>query len=258
MKTRLLLSERGGLARWHPSCFFQVGGAEMICKVSCSIFLLASVVLAQQKLMPGTVASAAGPGSDTEASATPFDATSSSSSDARQPITGKQRIDWVVQGTVGPEGLAGELLGAGWGTLINSPKVYGTHWEGFGDRFGMGLAGNAASYATEAGLGAIWGEDPRYTRDPGASFSHRLGHAAKMTFMAQNRDGQEMIAYARFIAIPGSSFLSNAWRAPGDDTADRAAIRTGLGFLGRFGNNTFDEFWPDFKQKLFHHGHSAQ
>jgi hypothetical protein len=48
--------------------------------------------------------------------------------------------------------------------------------------------------------------------------------------------------------------MSNAWRAPGDDTANRAAIRTGLGFLDRFGSNVFDEFWPDVKQKLFHRG----
>jgi hypothetical protein len=158
----------------------------------------------------------------------------------------------VVNGTIGPEGLAGELLGAGWGTLFNSPKAYGTHWEGFGDRLGMSVAGNLTSNTMEAGLGAAWGEDPRYIRDGGASFGHRLGHAAKMTFMAQDRDGNSIPAYARFIAIPGSNFLSNAWRAPGDDTASRATIRTGLGFLGRFGDNTFDEFWPDVKQKLFH------
>jgi hypothetical protein len=237
----------------------------MIFKVSCSILLLASAGLAQQKLMPGTVASTSVPDSEGEAtssssspSSSASGAASSSSSDAKGPITAKERIQWVVNGTVGPEGIAGELFGAGWGTFFNSPpKEYGTHWQGFGDRVGMSVAGNATSNVMEAGLGAAWGEDPRYIRDPGASFGHRLGHAAKMTFMAQNRDGGEMLAYARFIAIPGSNFLSNAWRAPGDDTADRAVIRTGFGFLGRFGNNAFDEFWPDLKQKMFHHGHAT-
>jgi hypothetical protein len=229
----------------------------MICKASCSILLLASAVLAQQTLMPGTVASTSAPESDTEASSPAFNAGSSSSSDARQPITAQQRIDWVVQGTIGPEALAGELFGAGWDTLIDRPKIYGPHWEGFGDRVGMSVAGNAVSNTVEAGLGAIWGEDPRYTRDPEAPFSHRLGHVVKMTFMAQNRDGQMMPAYARFIAIPGSNFLSNAWRAPGDDSAGNAAVRTGLGFVGRMGNNTFDEFWPDFKRKIFHRGNTS-
>jgi hypothetical protein len=235
----------------------------MICKMSCSILLLASVAIAQQKLMPGTLASAAvfDPDGETSASSSSSSASaaaSSSSSDAKGPISAKERIQWVVGGTVGPEGLSGELFGAAWGTLFDSPKAYGTHWEGFGDRVGMSVAGNAASNTMEAGLGAIWGEDPRYIRDPGASFGHRLEHAAKMTFMAQNREGDEMPAYARFVAIPGSNFLSNAWRAPGDDTAGRAAIRTGFGFLGRFGNNTFDEFWPDFKQKLFHRGQATE
>jgi hypothetical protein len=229
----------------------------MICRVGCSILLVASAVFAQQKLMPGTLASAVAPESDEETSPSSFNPASSSSSTAPGPITGKERIDWVIKGTIGPEGLAGEVFGAGWDTLFNSPKYYGTHWEGFGNRLGMSVAGNAVSNTMEAGLGAIWGEDPRYMRDPGAPFSHRLGHVVKMTFMAQNRDGSVMPAYARFIAIPGSNFLSNAWRVPGDDNVDRAIARTGIGFLGRMGSNTFDEFWPDFKQKLFHRGASS-
>jgi hypothetical protein len=224
----------------------------MIYKAGCSILLLASAAMAQQ-LMPGTLASTVAP--DSEAAPSSSSSTASSSSDARQPISGKERTQWVVKTTVGPEGLAGELFGAGWDTLLNSaPKEYGTHWQGFGDRLGMSVAGNAVSNTMEAGFGAVWGEDPRYLREPYASFGHRLRHAAKMTFLAENRDGKEMPAYARFIAIPGSNFMSNAWRAPGDDTANRAAIRTGLGFLDRFGSNVFDEFWPDVKQKLFHRG----
>jgi hypothetical protein len=223
----------------------------MICKAGCSILLLASATMAQQ-LMPGTLTSTTKTDSFDGASSSSLDAAATSSSDARQPINGKERIQWVVQTTVGPEGLAGELFGAGWDTLLNNaPKEYGTHWQGFGDRVGMSVAGNAVSNTMEAGLGAVWGEDPRYFRDGAGSFGHRLGHAAKMTFLAENRDGKEMPAYARFIAVPGSNFLSNAWRASGDDDVNRASIRTGIGFVGRFGSNVFDEFWPDFKQKVF-------
>jgi hypothetical protein len=223
------------------------GDAEMFYRVSYSILLLASAAMAQQQLLPGTTASSGAP--DTEGAAA-----SSSSSDARQPITAKGRIDWVVKGTIGPESLTAGLFSAGWGTLFDRPKAYGPHWEGFGKRYGMGVAGNAVSNTMEAGLGAIWGEDPRYTRDAGAPFRHRVGHAVKMTFLAQNRDGNLKLAYARFIAIPGSNFLSNTWRVDGDDTVNRAVIRTGLGFLGHFGNNAFEEFWPDVRRKIFHRG----
>jgi hypothetical protein len=122
----------------------------------------------------------------------------------------------------------------------------------------MRLTGIVTSNSMEAGLGAIWGEDPRYKRDAGAPFLNRVGHAAKMTFMADNRAGNARLAYARFIAIPGSSFLSNTWRPSGDDTAGNAAVRVGLGFFGRWGGNTFDEFWPDVTQKLFHRPGSGQ
>jgi hypothetical protein len=202
----------------------------MIYRVSCSILLLASAAMAQE-LLPGTLASS-----------------SSSSSDARQPITGQERIRWAVRNTIG----TGALLSAGWGTLFDVPKAYGTHWDGFGERYGIRLSALAVSNTMEAGLGAIWGEDPRYTRDAGAPFKNRIGHALKMTFMAENRDGGVMPAYARFMAIPTSNFLSNSWRADSDATLDHAAIRTGFRFLGRLGCNTFQEFWPDVKQKLFH------
>jgi hypothetical protein len=235
-----------------------VGGAEMIYKVSCSIFLLASAVLAQQQILPGTVASAAAPGPSGESSAPSFNAATSSSSYARQPITAHERVQWAVKGTIGPASLTAGLFSAGWGTLFDQPKTYGPHWQGFGDRYGMRLSGLALSNSMEAGLGAIWGEDPRYKRDEGAPFFDRLGHAAKMTFMAQNRDGSVMPAYARFIAIPGSNFISNAWRAPGDDTAGNAAVRIGLGFFSRFGSNTFDEFWPDVKHKIFHRASATE
>jgi hypothetical protein len=215
--------------------------------VGCSVLLFASAAMAQ-KVMPGTIASTASPAD--------FDACSSSSSDSPRPITPRERIGWMVNSTVGPETDAAGLFSAGWGTLFNSPKEYGTHWDGFANRYGMRITGIAVSNVIEGGLGAIWGEDPRYVRDAGSPFGHRLGHAVKMTFMAQDREGRIVPAYARMIAIPGSNFLSNTWRPDSDATMDRAVIRTGLGFLGRLGGNTFDEFWPDVRQKLFHRNRS--
>jgi len=188
-----------------------------------------------QELLPGTLASSSS-SSDT------------SSSDARPAITGQQRIQWAVRNAIGN----GVLFSAGLETLLDVPKAYGTHWSGFGERYGIRLSTLAVSNTMEAGLGAIWGEDPRYTRDAGAPFKNRIAHAIKMTYMAENRDGGLMPAYARFLALPGSNFLSNSWRADSDATLSHASIRTGLRFLGRLGTNSFDEFWPDVRQRLFH------
>jgi len=142
------------------------------------------------------------------------------------------------------------LLSSGMGTYLDQPREYGTSLKGFGKRFGMRLSGVAVSNTMEAGLGAVWGEDPRYLRAADQSFSHRIGHVVKMTFMAPNRDGRIVPAYARYAAIGGSNALSNAWRADSDATVDHTVIRIGLGFLGRMSSNAFYEFWPDVKDRF--------
>ena len=169
-----------------------------------------------------------------------------------QPITGKERAQWAVAGTVGPASLLGGLFSSGWGTLWNQPHEYGTHWQGFADRYGMRLTGLATSNAMEASLGAIWGEDPRYVRASGEGVGQRLGHVVKMAFLAPNKNGHLRPAYARYAAIAGNNYLSNTWRVDSEASLSRASMRVGLGFLGRIAGNAWDEFWPDLKQSLFH------
>jgi hypothetical protein len=177
-------------------------------------------------------------------------ATPNTSSSSDQPITSKQRADWFALQTVGPESIAGGSISAGWGTLFNRPREYGTHWEGFGERYGMRLTGVATSNAMEASIGTLWGEDPRYKRSLSESFGGRVGHVVKMTFVAENRRGHLIPAYARYAAISGSNFISNAWRADSEATVGSASVRVLLGFLGRMSSNAFQEFWPDVREKF--------
>lgn len=174
------------------------------------------------------------------------------------PATLHDRLNWFVWATTGPESLLGGLVSAGWGTLLNEPKEYGTHWEGFGKRYGIRLTGVSTSNAMEVGLGALWGEDPRYFRASELPFKGRIWHVLKYTFVATNRNGDPMPAYGRYIAITGSNFLSNTWREPSEATVDHAVIRTALGFLGRMSGNAFVEFWPDVKERIFRRGAEKQ
>ena len=169
------------------------------------------------------------------------------------PITASERLKWFTVSTVGPTSLAAGVISAGWGTMMNKPREYGPHWEGFGQRYGMRLTGVSTGNAMEAGLGAIWHEDPRYNRVGNEGFGRRVKHIVVMTFMSPNGRGGVMPAYARYVAIPGNNFLSNTWREPSEATNSNAAYRTGLGFLGRMAGNAFMEFWPDVKRKVLRH-----
>lgn len=167
-----------------------------------------------------------------------------------QPITGRERWKWFLQSTIGPQGLAAGVFSAGFGTASNSPKEYGGTWEGFGSRYGMRLTGVSTGNAMEAGIGALWGEDPRYFRAPGRSFGRRVQNIVKMTFAARRQNGNFASAYARYVATAGNNVLSNTWRVDSEADAQHAAVRTLLGFVGRMGSNAFQEFWPDVRRRI--------
>jgi hypothetical protein len=106
----------------------------------------------------------------------------------------------------------------------------------------------------EAGIGALWGEDPRYFPVPEDSFGRRVKNVIKMTFFARHPDGNFEPAYARYIAISGNNFLSNTWRPDSEADVEHALIRTAEGFAGRMAGNAWDEFWPQAKSYIFHRG----
>lgn len=169
-----------------------------------------------------------------------------------QPITGRQRVGWVIQSALWPQRMfAGVITGAG-GTGLDRPREDGTHWGGFAERFGVRLTGVATSNVAEAGFGALWGEDPRYFPVPEYSFGGRVRNVIKMTFLGRRPDGHFGPAYARFIAIPGTNFLTNAWRPDSESNITDALLRTAEGFTGHMLSNAWLEFWPQTKAYLFH------
>src|ERR1041384_6179563 len=140
-------------------------------------------------------------------------------------MTRKQRLEWFARSTVGPQSLASGLFTAAIGTASNSPREYGPHWDGYGKRYGIRLSGVSTSNAMEAGLGALWGEDPRYFPTHDQDIKGRIFNTIKTTFTAPRPDGHYAPAYARFIAIPSSNFLANTWRPDSEADAQHAAMR---------------------------------
>ena len=161
-----------------------------------------------------------------------------------------QRLRWITVSTIGWQSLAWGVVSAGVGTAENHPQEYGTHWNGFADRYGIRLSGVVTNNVIEAGLGEIWGENPRYKPEPEKSFGGRIESVIYQTFFTRRADGNFEPAYARFIAIPGSNFMSNTWRVKDEADTPHALERTGYGFAGAMGSNAFHEFWPSVKSHL--------
>ncbi len=150
-----------------------------------------------------------------------------------------------MHSTVGFQSLASGVFSAGISTATNSPHEYGPHWSGFADRYGMRLTGISVGNGMEAGLGSIWGEDPRYFRAANEPFKSRVKNVIDLTFRAYGKDGERHLAYARYSADLGNNFLSNTWREPSESDWQHALIRSAEGMGGRALSNTFKEFSPD-------------
>lgn len=170
---------------------------------------------------------------------------------AQTAATPLDRTRWVLNQALGPASLAGGAFSSGLSTWRDRPEEYDTHWIGFGQRYGMRMTGIATQNALEAGLGAWLNEDPRYVKRGGSSFKQRLASTLKQTALARGADGTYAPAYARYMAITGGNFLSNAWRPDSDATVSGAFARTGYGFLGRFTGNVFSEFAGDAWHRFF-------
>lgn len=182
------------------------------------------------------------------------DSAQSASSSARPPlapITPSLRVRWLLDGAIGPESLlfVGPLS-AWWSTVWNTPEEWGHSWSGFGKRYAEREADVAIANSIEAGLGAIWGEDPRFIPSRKRGIWPRAGFAIKTTFVAPGRNGHLRPAWARYAAKTSKNFIENAWMPPSAHTTQQMLIRTAQGFTGRMLGNLWEEFWPDVRERL--------
>jgi len=171
--------------------------------------------------------------------------------DAYVPVTGAQRVEWTVVGAVGPKSLSTVgPLAAAWQTGFNQPDEWGRGWSGFGKRYAEREADVAISNTIEAGLGALWGEDPRYIASGRKGIWPRARYALKTSVLAQDRDGHLRPAWARYAGNTLNNVIENAWLPPSQTTAAQTAARSGLGIVTRMGGNLWEEFWPDVARLL--------
>ncbi len=166
------------------------------------------------------------------------------------PITGLQRVDWIVVGTIGPRSLAVGVLADAWQTGFNVPEEWGRSWSGVGKRYLEREADVAISSTIEAGAGAIWGEDPRYVPSGRRGLWPRVRYALKTVVLAQRPDGHLAPAWGRYAGNVFNNVIENAWLPPSMTTPGQTALRSVNGFLGRASGNLFDEFWPDVRRRL--------
>jgi len=167
------------------------------------------------------------------------------------PITAEQRVDWIVDGVIGRQSLliVGPLADV-WQTAFNTPEEWGRGPSGIAKRYAERLTDVAISNSIEGGLGALWGEDPRYVRSARKGVWPRARYALKTSVLAPGRNGRLRPAWARYAGNTLNNVIENAWLPPSQTTASMTAVRSGMGIVTRMGGNLWEEFWPDVKRRF--------
>ena len=110
----------------------------------------------------------------------------------------------------------------------------------------------AISNAIEAGVGALWGEEPRYVPSGRKGIWPRARYAIKTSVLAQRPDGHLAPAWGRYAGNVFNNLIENTWLPPSATTPGQTALRAVLGLLSRLGGNAWEEYWPDVRRKLRH------
>ena len=170
-----------------------------------------------------------------------------------EPMTARDRIHWIVDGTIGLKSLSVVgPIGTAWQTAWNTPEEWGRTWSGAGKRYMQREADVAISNTIEAGLGALWGERADYIPSHKRGIKPRLGYALKTVFLAHRPDGHLAPAWGRYAGNTVNNLIENAWLPPSATTWQQTTWRSASGFATRALGNVWEEFWPDAKRRFFH------
>jgi hypothetical protein len=178
----------------------------------------------------------------------------SESAVAYDPVDSGQRVAWIAEGSIGRRSLAVGVMSTVWQTAWDTPPEWNRSWSGVALRYAEREADVTISNTLEAGLGAIWGEEPRYIPSGRHGIGARTRYAAKTVFLAQRRDGHLAPAWGRYVGNTLNNVIENAWLPPSMTTPRETLVRSANGFLGRMIGNLYEEFWPDAQRLLHRHG----
>jgi hypothetical protein len=166
------------------------------------------------------------------------------------PITNSERTEWMIDGTIGSMSLGVGVIADAWETGFDRPREWGPGADGWTRRYMEREADVAISSSIEAGLGSIWGEDPRYLPSKREGFWPRVRYAMKTVVLAPRRDGRLAPAWGRFAGNVVNNVIENTWLPPSITTPAQTAVRSVDGLAGRLLGNLWDEFWPEVRQRL--------
>jgi hypothetical protein len=167
------------------------------------------------------------------------------------PLTSGQKFKLAVQ-YLNPYTFAFVAVEAGVNQARNHPEEYGQGAEGFGKRYGAGVADGLTDGLFVTGVyPSLLHQDPRYYRQGDGGVSRRTWYAASRILVTRQDSGRKAFNFSEVLGSFSSSALAMTYYPESERDFSDVAERAGVQFAFDAGFNLLKEFYPDIERKLF-------
>jgi hypothetical protein len=171
------------------------------------------------------------------------------------PLSVKQKFELFLKETGDPFTILSGAAGAALSQADNDDPKYGQGSGPYAQRFGAAVADiTTQNFFSDAVLASLLHEDPRYfRRGKEFRFWNRLGYALSRVAITQTDTRKPIFNYANIGGIALGIGLSNSYYPNRSVNGTEVAARFGTSLVASALSNILPEFWPDIRQKFFHH-----
>jgi hypothetical protein len=161
-----------------------------------------------------------------------------------KPLSAKQKYRLAVRAIVDPATFVITAGFAGIEQATNEFSGYGQGWEGYGKRFGAGMADTAiGGMLGGAVLPVLFHQDPRYFYKGTGTKWQRVGYAISRAVIARGDNGKWQPAYAEVLGDFASGAISNLYYPASNRNGAGLTIENGfLGIASDAATNLLQEF----------------
>jgi len=170
------------------------------------------------------------------------------------PLYARDKMAFWVHEDSSAIGWIPGLISAGWGQLLVSDPNYGSDSAAFGERVGAAvLRDTSMRFFSDSLIPTLAHEDPRYFRKAYGGIKERGVYAAERVFVDQRDEGRRGFNFSVVAGhLAASALIPTYYPAP---SANGRVVMTTWAYslAGAAGGNIFFEFWPDIRNRVFHH-----
>jgi hypothetical protein len=167
------------------------------------------------------------------------------------PLTSGQKFKLAAQ-YLNPYTFFFVAVEAGVNQARNHPEGYGQGAEGFGKRYGAGLADGLTDGLFVTGVyPSLLRQDPRYYRLGDGGFTHRTGYAITRILVTRQDSGRKAFNFSEVLGSFSSAALAVTYYPKENRDFSDVAERAGVQFAFDAGFNVLKEFYPEIERKIF-------